>query len=209
MKRIHITLFVLFFLAVGFFAFKNPTVADTVYKDGDLIFQCNPHGQGKAIQLATHSNITHCGIIFIENGEAMVYHAVQPVKKSKLSDFISMGVNDEYWVKRLKNRDTELSADEIVKMKKQAESMQGKNYDIFFNWGDDQIYCSEYLWKIYDRGAGIKVGALKKMKEFDLSSPIVKQIMAQRYGDKIPLEESMIAPGDIFSSSLLEEVIHK
>ena len=41
-------------------------------KSGDIIFQTNPKGQGKAIQLATGSKFTHCGVIFIEGRDTMV-----------------------------------------------------------------------------------------------------------------------------------------
>ena len=71
------------------FANLNPP-----YKNGDLIFIVNPAGQGKAIQLATKSRFTHIGIIFIENGHEMVYHAIEPVTKSTLKDFIAMSAKE-------------------------------------------------------------------------------------------------------------------
>ncbi|MBL0316391.1 MAG: hypothetical protein IPP69_11655 [Flavobacteriales bacterium] len=49
-------------------------------KSGDIVFQVNESGQGKAIQLATHSIYTHCGIVFMDQGKTMVYEAVQPVR---------------------------------------------------------------------------------------------------------------------------------
>lgn len=169
-------------------------------KSGDIIFQINPKGQGKAIQLATGSKFTHCGVIFIEGGDTMVYHAVNPVKKSKFKDFITMGVESEYWIKRL-NRN--LSDLEIKNMKKYAISQLGKRYDIKFRWSDNEMYCSEYVWKIYHNGAGVDVGSPKQMKEYALSNPIVQSIMKKRYGKNIPMDEKMIAPGDIYDFSEL------
>jgi hypothetical protein len=80
-----------------------------------------------------------------------------------------------------------------------------KHYDIHFGWGDDKLYCSELVWKCYNE-AGVPIGPLKKLKEFDLSSPIVKNIMAERYGNKIPYNEKVISPGDIFNNSALSIV---
>ena len=164
-------------------------------RSGDIIFQINPKGQGKAIQLATGSKFTHCGVIFIEGNDTMVYHAVNPVQKSKFKDFTEMGVNGEYWVKRL---DRNLTEDELKSMKKFAASQLGKPYDLKFMWSDNKMYCSEYVWKIYHNGIGVAVGTPKKMKEYALNNPVVQNIMRKRYGKNIPKEEKMIAPGDIF-----------
>jgi hypothetical protein len=49
-------------------------------KNGDIIFQTSLSQQSKAIQLATNSKYSHCGIIYKDNGQFYVYEAVQPVK---------------------------------------------------------------------------------------------------------------------------------
>ena len=172
-------------------------------KDGDLIFQVNPSGQGKAIQLSTGSQFTHCGIIFIEDGVTYVYHAVEPVQKSTVKDFVSMGTNGEYWVKRL-NR--ELKAAELKEMKEYAKAQLGKHYDFLFKWNDNEMYCSEYIWKIYHNGAGVEIGNPKKLKEYSLDRPEVRTIMNKRYGNTVPWDEQMIAPGDIYASMVLKTV---
>ena len=51
------------------------------------------------------------------------------------------------------------------------------------------------------------MGALKPLKDYDLSHPLVKATMQQRYGNNIPLEEPMISPGNIFDCQLLETVV--
>ena len=89
---------------------------------------------------------------------------------------------------------------------KEGEKYRGKHYDAFFEWSDERIYCSELVWKIYKTVTGLELGALKPLASYDLSSDIVKQTMAQRYGNKIPLQEKMIAPSAIFESDLLKEV---
>jgi hypothetical protein len=74
--------------------------ADT-FRDGDLVFQSSTAGQGMAIQLATHSKYTHIGVMFRENGEWMVYEAVEPVQVVSFKAFTSRG-DGKYVVKRLK-----------------------------------------------------------------------------------------------------------
>ncbi len=174
-------------------------------KSGDIIFIINPAGQGKAIQLATKSKYTHVGIIFIEDGKTYVYHAVEPVSKSTLSDFIGMSEDGTYSIKRLK--DQSLLTDKILKqMSSEANLKLGIHYDLGFNWSDEELYCSEYVWKLYDHALKIEIGKLRPLKEFDLSHPKVQQIMKQRYGKYIPYEEKMISPGDMYNSALLEEI---
>jgi len=51
------------------------------------------------------------------------------------------------------------------------------------------------VWRIYDRGIGSGVVRLQKVRDLDLSDPIVKTKMKERYGTKVPLEETVISPG--------------
>jgi uncharacterized protein YycO len=172
-------------------------------KDGDLIFQTSLSGQSKAIQLATHSKYSHCGIIYSENGNYYVFEAVQPVKTSPLDKWIARGENGHYVIKRLKNADQVLTTENLQKMKREGEKLNGKNYDLTFEWSDDKIYCSELIWKVYKRATGIEIGKLEKLSDFDLSNKAVKKKMKERYGNNIPMDEIVISPAAIFESELL------
>jgi hypothetical protein len=174
-------------------------------KDGDIVFQISEFGQGKAIQLATHSKYTHCGIVFKENGTYMVYEAVQPVKKTPLKEWILNGSDNYYIVRRLKKSET-LTPVVISKMKQKYKQFEGKNYDLYFGWSDDRIYCSELVWKLYKDATGLELGSLQKLKEFDLSHPVVQAKLKERYNGKIPYEEQVISPAAVFESELLETV---
>lgn len=175
-------------------------------KNGDLIFQTSLSGQSKAIQLATKSKYSHCGIIYSDNGQFYVFEAIQPVKTTPLDKWIARGENGHYVIKRLKNADQVLTAETLQRMKKEGEKFKGKNYDLTFEWSDDKIYCSELIWKIYQRATGIEIGKLQKLSDFDLTNEAVKQKMKERYGDKIPTEEIVISPAAIFDSELLTTV---
>ncbi len=84
-----------------------------------------------------------------------------------------------------------------------------KNYDAYFEWTDTRIYCSELVWKIYYRAAGIDVGQLQQLKDFNLNSLAVKQKLAERYGKNIPQNETVISPASIYNSNLLATVISR
>lgn len=175
--------------------------------EGDILFQISTSGQGKAIQLATNSPYSHCGILFRENNEWMVFEGVQPVKKTALNEWIAQGVKQHVVVKRLKNAQAVLTPQVKNHMKATATKFIGKNYDLTFTWNDDRMYCSELVYKIYERGAGIAVGKLQKLREFDLSNPVVKAKLVERYGTKIPLDEPVISPGAIFTDTNLVEIL--
>jgi uncharacterized protein YycO len=178
-------------------------------KDGDIIFQTSNSGQSKAIQVATKSKYSHCGIVYKEGNAFYVYEAVQPVKTTPLNEWIGRGEGGKYIVKRLKNADDILTPAVLKKMRQVGEQFKGKGYDLLFGWSDEKIYCSELVWKIYKRGAGIEVGKLEKLKDFDLSSDVVKNTMKQRYGNNIPLHETVVSPMAVFESDLLETIIEK
>ena len=59
---------------------------------------------------------------------------------------------------------------------------------------------------MYQGATGLEIGKLGQLKDFDLTSKTVKKIMKKRYGNTIPLEETVISPSAVFDSELLETV---
>ena len=175
-------------------------------QDGDILFQTSQSAQCEAIRIATNSKFSHCGIIFIMNGKKMVFEAVQPVKLTPIENWIMQGKNNKYVVKRLKKAKTILTDSTLKKMKDYGHNFLNKNYDGYFNWSDEQIYCSELVWKIYKNATDIELCKLVKLKSFNLKNEKVKAILNQRYGKNIPLEEDVVAPSQILDSEILETV---
>ena len=164
MKRFVCLYILTFLISVSLFS-----QTESQLKTGDIVFISNSGGQGKAIQLATKSKYTHVGIIFVENGIVYVYHAVEPVTKSTFKDFLKYSADNKYVVKRLKNQI--MSNDKTnEQMHAMAISLLNKHYDIYFDWKDNEWYCSEFVWKLYNRNYKIEIGSLRPMKDFDLSS---------------------------------------
>ncbi|MFT4827117.1 MAG: hypothetical protein ACI96L_000401 [Paracoccaceae bacterium] len=199
-----INLFIVLLLAGFGLAFVyHQEQESTDWQNGDIVFQDSESTQSLAIKLATNSKYSHCGIVMNLNDEWMVLEAVQPVKVTPIDKWIAGGTEGQYVRKRLKNG-KQLSVAVANKMWKIGESYIGKNYDIFFDWSDDRLYCSELVYKIYQRGAGIELGTMKKLKEYNLNSKEVQEQLKLRYGADIPLNHKMISPQDIFESDLLE-----
>ena len=176
-------------------------------KDGDIIFQSSQSSQSKAVEQATNSPYSHMGIIFIKNGKPYVFEAGSKVTYTPLKSFIERGKKRNYVIKRLK--DHNLSLKETNKLKLVAKTFENKPYDIWFGWNDNYIYCSELVWKIYNRALNLKIGQLQNIKDFNLSSAAVKQKLKARYGDKIPFQETVISPVAMFNSPLLITVDKK
>ena len=199
---------IIFILAGTAYIVYERFTKKSLFKSGDIIFQTSLTNQSQAIQIATKSKYSHCGIIYEEEGDFYVYEAAQPVKITPLDQWIARGENKSFAVRRLKDADKILTPEAQAKIKAEGRKFLGKDYDLTFEWSDDKIYCSELIWKIYDRALGIKIGELQKLGDFDLNSPKVSPILEARYGgiNNFPFDEPVISPLSIFNSQLLETV---
>jgi hypothetical protein len=192
---------VLFYLAILLLAISGceGSHAQQGVRDGDIIFHTSRSAQSIAVQKATHSKYSHMGIILFRNGEPFVFEAINTVQYTPLKKWIARGNGGQYVVKRLREADRILTPDAIAKLRRVADGFRGRPYDLTFEWSDARIYCSELVWKIYDRGLGIRIGRLQSLRDFDLSDPIVKSKMKERYGGRVPMDETVISPGEMFA----------
>ena len=175
------------------------------FQTGDMVFQQSRSAQSLAIQQATRSPYSHMGMIVTRQGKPYVLEAAARVSYTPLSQWTAQGERGHYVVKRL--RDTSLLTPQARdQLAKTGAEYVGKPYDLVFAWSDEQIYCSELVWKIYQRALGVKVGALAPLKSFDLASPAVRAKMQERYGKNIPWDEPIISPAAMYESDQLVTV---
>jgi hypothetical protein len=200
MIRNYVCIFVLISIADS--ALFSVDFRDTL-REGDIIFNISQSRQSLAIQKATHSKYSHVGIILNHLERLMVLEAVQPVRYSDIDVWTRSGRDHHFVVKRIKNRDSVLSEGALSTMKRMADSFVGKNYDGVFDWSDERFYCSELVWKLYSRSAGVTIGKPRKIRDFDLSGPEIQYQLRVRYGKSIPYDEPVISPGDMFDSNEL------
>jgi hypothetical protein len=183
--------------------------ASSQVRDGDIIFQTSLSSQSQAIQRATGSRYSHMGLIFIRHGRPYVFEAIKTVQYTPLEKWIARGQGRHFVVKRLQDSKRILTEASVSKLKKEARRYQGKPYDLTFEWSDNRIYCSELVWKIYDRALHIQIGRLQKLEDFNLTDALVQQKLKERYGNKIPLSEPVISPGEMFQASTLVTVMER
>jgi hypothetical protein len=178
-------------------------------QEGDLVFQRSHSTQSRAVALATGSPYTHMGVVLVENGQPIVLEAVQPVKLTPLADWIGRGDGGRVVVRRLRDADRVLTGQALDRMRRLGKSWLGRPYDLQFRWDDERLYCSELVYKLYERSAGIRIGALRKAREFNLGSPEVQRLMAKRFGGREPPfdpDEKVISPQAMFEDPQLVTV---
>jgi uncharacterized protein YycO len=192
------------FLCVFSFALlSNTALAKKALMDGDIIFHTSKSSQSLAIQQATGSKYSHMGIIFHRDGKPFVYEAIATVQFTSLDKWITRGNGKHYIVKRLKDADRFMTPSAQSRLRQVANQFKGIPYDLRFEWSDNRIYCSELVWKIYQRGIGIEIGKLQRIRDFELKTTAVKTKVKERYGDNVPLNERIISPAAMLDSSEL------
>ncbi len=177
--------------------------ARAAVRDGDLVFQTSRSRQSEAIQRATHSPYSHVGIVLFRDGQPFVFEAIETVRYTPLARWIARGAQGRYVVKRLKRG---LTPAQAAKLRASAAPFSGRRYDLYFEWSDERIYCSELVWKMYRQALGLELGTRQKLREFALQDPLVRVKLRERYGKLIPLEEPVISPAAVFDSTLLQTI---
>ena len=166
-------------------------------REGDVIFQTSQSQQSPLIQIATRSNISHCGIIVMKNAKPYVLETLKTLTLTPLDKFIARGKGGKYWLKRSKK--------ENIKIK--YGSYLGKPYDLAFKFDNGKFYCSELIYDIYKNQLGIELCEPKKVEEYLILGtdklPEIKKAMEKR---GITQKQYAVAPVDIFESDYLEDV---
>lgn len=199
-KRVIICIF---FIPIFFiFLFTSCKKDSLKFKDGDIIFQTSRSSQSRAIRLATKGPFSHVGIIVIKDKTLYVYEAGKTVRFTLLEDFTFAGEDGKFVVKRLK-KDLLLDQTKLDNLSIVIAEFKGRPYDSLFLWSDEEIYCSELVYKIFKRSFGIELGSLEALGTFDLTNPVVLKKLKERYGDNIPYNEKVISPSSIYNSDLL------
>ena len=181
-------------------------VSAQTLREGDLIFHTSQSGQSKVIRLVTQSPLTHVGILVQGPSGLIVIEAVGPVKLTPLQQLIARGEGKKYLVKRLRGG---LQAGQIENMRKVGSRFLGLPYDPLFQWDDQHLYCSELIWKVYQRGAGVRLGEPQRFSDLNLSSPQAQQLLRERLGPtRVDGGEFIVTPAALAACSRLVTVVN-
>ncbi len=170
-------------------------------REGDIIFQSLPHNPLiDAIEGASDSPFSHCGIVHWSGSGWVVIQALGKVQETHLLVWIAQARDARYSVFRLK----EPYQAEIPALIEAAQSYKGLPYDIHYDLDDGAIYCSELIFKAFRRAADEDLGQLQILGELNWQphAEVIKQIE----GGNLPLEREMITPRNLSEAKQLERI---
>jgi hypothetical protein len=186
---------------------------------GDIIFHESQSGQAAAIKEVTGSRFTHCGIVVLRDGRLHVAEAIEPVrvnptKQNKvftLDEWVARGVAGYAEVKRVRGG---ISESRLQQLEASMGRFQGKPYDKLFQWNDDRIYCSEFIYDSFndeslDDSLRLKLGTVQKFGDLPLDGPLATELIKKRYteaGKQLDPLEQIITPVAIMNDPQLETV---
>jgi hypothetical protein len=171
-------------------------------QEGDLVFQSLPVSPlVAAIEGATGSPFSHCGLVARREGGWVVYEAYDGVEATPLAEFVFRGREQGFAAFRLKPG----FRDRIPAMRRDVESRLGRPYDVRYRLDDEKLYCSELIWKAYRAaGEGDDLGPLVRLGDLRWQ-PFEETIRHFEQGPP-PLDREMITPRDLAASSKLDVV---
>lgn len=170
-------------------------------QEGDILFQSLPPSRlVNAIEGVSESPYSHCGLVAKQNGRWVVLEAYHNVEETPLKDFVFRGRQQGFVVYRLKPEYRQFIPATI----ENARTYLGRPYDVRYRIDDEQIYCSELIYKAYLTASGQQLGRLTRLR--DLNWRPHEATIAHFEGGPAPLDREMITPKDMARSSLLTPV---
>ena len=169
-------------------------------KEGDLYFQSLPRNAVvNAIEGASESPYSHCGILVRKGDEWFVLEAIGPVMETPLAKWITQARDRHYDVFRLE-AEHERNIPAFIKA---ARKYMGRPYDIRYRMDDEKIYCSELIFKGYRDATGKSLGKLVKFGDLKWvrHTPVILAIEGS-----ISLNRIMITPRHLSEAKQLEKV---
>jgi hypothetical protein len=186
---------------------EEPSSASDVsqdLRDGDIIFQESNSRQSEMVGAVTRSRWTHMGVILNVPDGAVVLEAVSPVGITPLRLWIERGRGHRYVVKRLRDVDVRLSPAAVKAMQDLGATWIGRPYDVLFRWDDQSLYCSELVYKLFDRAAGIQVGRLERAGDMNLDDERVQAEIRRRFVNvAFDPTETVVTPDSVFQDDQL------
>lgn len=197
------------YILAGFLSVTSPdegtsmpeSKAQLEFQEGDIIVQTSTSNQSQPIQLITQSAYSHMGLVNEENGYFYVIEAVQTVRSTPIENWIARGVDGKFAVYRVED----LSEKDAERVIAEAEKFIGKSYDFNFHPSDEQMYCSELVFKAIDRATDRRIGQsedlgvlIEKAKQVGFADEVER-----RWGN-IQVNYNVITPKAMTKSDKLE-----
>jgi hypothetical protein len=167
-------------------------------RPGDIVFHRSSSRQSAVIAEVTGSALTHTGIVFERNGRLFVFEAERRVEWTPWEEWRERGAGGDYEVRRL----PKVRARDLVALRRQADRYLGRRYDARFEWSDRRMYCSELVWKIYERALGVRLSEPQRWRDLTLSAR-AQALARARLGRLPPPNAEIVTPVAIAQSDQL------
>jgi uncharacterized protein YycO len=169
-------------------------------REGDIVFQSLPASRlSVAIEGATQSPLSHCGIVARRHGAWVVIEAYREVEETPLMHWLQRGDGGEFIVYRLRAPHDR----QVPSMIDSARTFIGRPYDARYRWDDEQIYCSELIAKAYEKASGSALGKTVRLEQLNWQ-PYRETIEFFEKGPA-PLRREILTPRDLARAEQLHE----
>ncbi|MDR0535076.1 MAG: hypothetical protein LBG65_01765 [Puniceicoccales bacterium] len=169
--------------------------------EGDILFQSMPRDKFvEAVESATKSPWSHCGIVVRSGDGWSVLEALGTVHETPLEEWVARGRGGRFSAGRLKAPLSE----KIPQIVKEARRFLGRPYDMQFRMDDEYLYCSELVFKAVRNATGVSLAKTDTLGVLNWkpNEAFIRSVA----GGELPLEREIITPKALFESPMLERV---
>ncbi len=200
--RFGVVMALLIAVGVKFHVYGLAHLATYSPREGDVVFQSLPRGDlVDAIEGITNSPFSHCGVVMKNaDGRWVVHEAIGVVRETPLHLWIVRGRGgriDAWRWKEMDGKDARLLLAALNRY-------SGRHYDYRYAPGDDEIYCSELVYKAYRDAYGVELGVWENLGDLNWR-PFEKFIRGMENGG-LPLGRPMITPVGVTRSPAMVKV---
>ena len=189
--QVRLGLMMVFLIGLGA-AIRLDRVARAFWADkqeGDLVFQSLPRGPlVDAIEGVTGSDWSHCGVLMKRSGSWYVVEALGEVRWTPYAEWIVRGRGSRVEVYRVASLDAAAAG----KLRTELVAFTGRPYDFRYAPGDDEIYCSELVSLVFERGLGMRLADWERLG--DLNWKPHEAFIREMEVGPLPLDRRMITP---------------
>jgi uncharacterized protein YycO len=185
----------------GFGLEKQGMEQNIVFRDGDIIFNQTRGELSERIAAVTGSRLTHCGLIFVEEDKIYVIEASETVRIVPVEKWVQSGVDKKFALLR----DGSLTQQQKEQIVREGKRFLERPYDFKFQLDDEEIYCSELVYKAYKNGADIILEHPKRLKDLNYRGH-EEYIRSITPGGELKLEREVITPLQIYKSRKLVKI---